>query len=726
MVKSSIAIVKAERKERGKIMKKRSQWIAVLLSAAILCNGCTMLAVQKEEPKKEAQKTEESKKEKNESRVDKTSGWPWIDSDLDGAVTEKTKVNLKDDFATAVNKKWLVKNRLQEGEAAYSPYDEIKSTTDKKIKKLITGKKYADNKDVKSMRNCYELWMDWKGRNKLGISPVMPVVEKLKKIQTLDDLNQFLTLPSEERGSLGIVSYDADRSFQNASKKILWISPKALSLGDSAEYDEMSEKGKRTKKASDKLKSRLLKKTGFNTKEVKQIIEHAYEFEKELAPSIMTSVEQKSPEAMKMQNHPITKDELEKLQGQVPVAQMLLQSGFEEQDIQNMNLMMPDWLEALKKVYTEENVPMIRDYLLVQYLKEKASYLDKECDRWVIDESNEIAGTTGYGEDKDSACIAVQDIMGEQVAKAYSEVYVTKKDKEILTELTNDIIKEYREMLKEEDFLSDTTKSYAVEKLDNLKIHILYPETWPDYANIEIKSKSDGGTYWDAVEESRKAEEKHIVESIRGEIDSKDWGDGVLTTDVNCHNNLTENSINILAGWCQGENYNRKMAKEALYASIGYAIGHEISHAFDSKGAQFDKNGNLSNWWEAGDLKEFQTRNDKMAKYYSAMYPWKGAKLEGNILTGEAGADMTSIKCMLRMAEKIPNFDYDKFFRTYAAGYRGLMTLETQENNLGNEHPMGYLRVNTVLQQFDKFNEVYNIKEGDGMYLAPENRVIIW
>lgn len=87
---------------------------------------------------------------------------------------------------------------------------------------------------------------------------------------------------------------------------------------------------------------------------------------------------------------------------------------------------------------------------------------------------------------------------------------------------------------------------------------------------------------------------------------------------------------------------------------------------------------------------------------------------------------MTSIKCMLRMAEKIPKFDYDKFFRTYASGYRGLMTLETQENNLGNEHPMGYLRVNTVLQQFDKFNEVYNIKEGDGMYLAPEDRVIIW
>lgn len=317
--------------------------------------------------------------------------------------------------------------------------------------------------------------------------------------------------------------------------------------------------------------------------------------------------------------------------------------------------------------------------------------------------------------------------MAEQVAKAYSEVYVTKEDKEALTELTHDIINEYRSMLQEETFLSNTTKSYAVEKLNNIKIHILYPETWPDYAGIEIKRKSDGGTYWDAAEEIRKSKHKYMIESIHDKDDSEDWSKGALTTDVNCYNSIMENSINILAGWCQGKNYNKKMSKEELYANVGYAIGHEISHAFDSEGAQFDKNGNLLNWWQENELEEFRKKNDKMAQYYSAMYPWKGAKLEGMILTGEAGADMTSMKCMLRMAEKIPNFNYDKFFRSYASCHRSIMTLEEQENNyLGDEHPLGYLRINTVLQQFDKFNKVYDIKEGDGMYLAPEDRVIIW
>ena len=712
-------------KEREKIMRRRSQWIAVLLSAAILCNGCTMLAVQKEEKKTE-QKTEESQK-KEKSRVDRTSGKPWIDSDLDGAVTKKTKVDLKDDFATAVNKKWLLENRLQEGEVSNSTFDEISNTTAERIKKLITGKKYAGNTDIKSMRDCYELWMDWKSRNKMGMSPVMPIVEKLKQIQTIEELHQFLTLPAEERGDLGLVGYDVERGLGNSEEKMVWIGPVDLSLGDSAEYKQMTEAGKRSKKAADHLSYKLLKKAGFRRKEIKQIVENAFQFEKQLAPSIMTSVEKKSADGVKNQNHPVTKSELENLQGEVPVTQMILQEGFEEQDIQNMNLTMPEWLEGLKKLYKEENVPLIRDYMLINYLKEKAPYLDKECYTWLIDESNEINGTTGYDKDKDAACTAVQDLMAEQVAKAYSEVYVTKEDKEALTELTHDIINEYRSMLQEETFLSNTTKSYAVEKLNNIKIHILYPETWPDYAGIEIKRKSDGGTYWDAAEEIRKSKHKYMIESIHDKDDSEDWSKGALTTDVNCYNSIMENSINILAGWCQGKNYNKKMSKEELYANVGYAIGHEISHAFDSEGAQFDKNGNLLNWWQENELEEFRKKNDKMAQYYSAMYPWKGAKLEGMILTGEAGADMTSMKCMLRMAEIIPNFNYDKFFRSYASCHRSIMTLEEQENNyLGDEHPLGYLRINTVLQQFDKFNKVYDIKEGDGMYLAPEDRVIIW
>lgn len=115
-----------------------------------------------------------------------------------------------------------------------------------------------------------------------------------------------------------------------------------------------------------------------------------------------------------------------------------------------------------------------------------------------------------------------------------------------------------------------------------------------------------------------------------------------------------------------------------------------------------------------------------MEEYFSKISPWEGEFVTGSIVTGEAGADMTAMKCILQIAEKETNFDYDKFFRAYAESYREFATLERHELILTDSHPLDYLRINAVLQQFDKFLETYDINEGDGMYLAPEDRVIVW
>lgn len=168
------------------------------------------------------------------------------------------------------------------------------------------------------------------------------------------------------------------------------------------------------------------------------------------------------------------------------------------------------------------------------------------------------------------------------------------------------------------------------------------------------------------------------------------------------------------------------MSDEELYSRLGMVIGHEISHAFDSAGAQFDKDGNMNMWWNEEDYKAFEEKNKKLADYYSAMSPWAGQYFNGSIMTGEACADMGGMKCMLRIAAKKDGFDNDKFFRSYAQFWLSKFTKNTALYYLTDEHPMPYLRVNCVLQQFDEFCDLYDIKEGDGMYLAPEDRVNIW
>ena len=155
-------------------------------------------------------------------------------------------------------------------------------------------------------------------------------------------------------------------------------------------------------------------------------------------------------------------------------------------------------------------------------------------------------------------------------------------------------------------------------------------------------------------------------------------------------------------------------------------IGHEISHGFDSKGAQFDKNGDMASWWTDEDYATFLARNQKMADYYNAMHPWEGQDFYGSIMTGEAGADMAGMKAVLRLAAQRENFDYDAFFRAFADLWLEKGSLQRAYVHINDVHPMSYLRINCTLQQFDEFLNFYGITEGDGMYLAPEDRVIVW
>ena len=155
------------------------------------------------------------------------------------------------------------------------------------------------------------------------------------------------------------------------------------------------------------------------------------------------------------------------------------------------------------------------------------------------------------------------------------------------------------------------------------------------------------------------------------------------------------------------------MSDEEVMAKLGTAIGHEIFHAFDRTGAQFDKDGNMKNWWTDEDKAEFKKRNARLAEYYDNIYPWEGQNLKGKIMTGEACADMAGMKVMLKIAEKKKDFDYDKFFLSYANLWLTKGNLQINRAYLENEHPMNYLRINCTLQQCDEFLDYYGITEGD-------------
>lgn len=496
-------------------------------------------------------------------------------------------------------------------------------------------------------------------------------------------------------------------------------------LKDSAEYRQLTDYGKIKKEAYSTLAQKMLVKLGYSEEEAGQKIDNCFAFETLLADTVLSNEERRKPDYISRINNTYSREELETLQGKLPILAALEEcNGYPAAE--EYLVMEPSHIENLNKLCVEENLPLIRDSLIVNGVIRFSGMLDRECYEWSVDCQNAVSGSSGILDDETAFSGSVAEMLVWPVARLYTEKYLKQEDKDRISAMVDDILAHYHEILEGADFLSEETRANAVEKLEAIHKFILYPDDWSKYSceELSFKSKEEGGTYWDALEAIGRFNLAESVKEYPEPVDKTKWGQAPHT--VNCFYSPQVNGIYIMGAFAQGSFYNSEMSDEELYGSLGTVIGHEISHAFDSKGAQFDKNGDMRSWWTEEDYAKFLERNQKMVDYYNAMHPWEGQDFHGSIMTGEACADMAGIKVMLKIAADHPNFDYDKFFRTFANNWLEKDSLQCAYVLINDTHPMSCLRINATLQQFDEFLDCYGITEGDGMYLAPEDRVAIW
>jgi putative endopeptidase len=332
-----------------------------------------------------------------------------------------------------------------------------------------------------------------------------------------------------------------------------------------------------------------------------------------------------------------------------------------------------------------------------------------------------LSGSTGSRPDEETAYAIVCSTLTTPMNRAFLAKYDSTKMKEEVTRICEESIAYYRELLSTEEWLSDETRKKAVEKLDAIRINAVYPEKWRDYSGLSLK----GLGFYDSVNAIRKFEKAYNASLLNTKVDHDLWNFDILET--NAYYEPLENSINIIRGILGGVFYREDMTTEELYAGIGSVIGHEISHAFDTSGAQFDATGAMNDWWTKEDYAAFLGRAQKLIDYYNSMTAFGGYKVQGANIQGEAIADMAGMKCMLGLLSQKENVDYRRFFESYAKIWGRINTRETEYYQLMQDsHPLAYLRTNVTVQQFDEFLETFDIVEGDGMYLSPEDRVLVW
>ncbi|MDD6794202.1 MAG: M13 family metallopeptidase [Clostridiaceae bacterium] len=638
--------------------------------------------------------------------------------------TEITDVRKQDDFYNAINKDWLNTSVIGEGEVSNSSTDEIENRLKEQkkniIDELIKNKNdYSENSDERKIINLYENYINTKVRNEEGINGIRFIIDNLNSI---NDINQLKDL--EKNNIINpLIKYECSVDVKDSTKYALYINPTRLTLTYSDEYINPDESSKERKEIYSKYYKDIFKLCGYSESESNTKVENIFKFENIIAQFIKTREEALKDDSKNSSYNVVTIDELESMAPNLKIKEQM-----ENLEISNANkiiLTQPNWLKELNNLYKNENLQIIKDYIEINNITSFSSYLTDEFRKCNSQSINELLGTSGEHTVEELAIANIDSNLDMVFGKIYVNKYFDSKTKNDIEEVIKNIVSEYKTRLENIDWMTPATKENAIRKLDKLKVNAAYPDKWDDYSSLEIKSFDEGGSLIQNIININNFKRQMEYKKINTSVDPEEFICAPQT--VNAFYNPNNNSITIPAGILQSPIYNKDASVEANYGAIGVIIGHEISHAFDTTGAKFDCDGNLSNWWTEEDYSKFKEKAQKVSDFYSLIKADNGNYVNGNLTVGENIADISGMACVLDILKKIDNPNYKEFFESYAGMYREKLTPQYAEYCLSFDvHSPGKVRVNAVLGQFDEFYKTYGISENDKMYIRPEDRLQIW
>ena len=650
-------------------------------------------------------------------------GAKWIDSGIYGTYEGMGDISLKDDFAAAINRDWAENVKIREGaENVSARTEQIDNINEAKLA-VLTGEK-KDDQDLTSLQNYYALLTDWDTRNKEGLDPLKPYVEDLMSISSVEEMTKYYSDPGRNLYGTPMVSVSIIPEPLDPFVNMLCIQNVSL-LSD--EPDDYQEGAPETDGLAIKHKTAeyMLKRLGYSESEANDIFDTAKGFERKFLPGIEAIMADISGDPTST----LTIAEFEEKYKKLPFADIFRSLGYDVDFKGKIMVGYTKIVDSFDENYSDENIEGIKAWTLVNTLLDFTKY----CDFETYEETAKLNGSKTINDADFYALKVMEDTVPSMVDQMYVNYCFDKSIKPQVEELTDMMVKAYRKMLMEEDWLSDETKAIAIEKLDNIKLHICYPEKVYDVKCDAIGTAAEGETALSAIIKGRRYFRLSEAAPLSWKNDGTYWRYDTYYSTLGAIYMPQDNSMNILAGICGGDYYDESWPLEKKLGGLCMIVGHELTHAFDTTGANYDKDGAQTIWWTDEDGKAFQERVDKLLKYYSELAPMpqvsdaaygeEGAQL----IQGEAISDLGSLKCLLSIAKEQEDFDYDTFFKQIAIIQKQARYEEAEKEYVDtNDHPVEAYRANVPLQNYDDFLNFYDIKEGDGMYLAPEDRITVW
>ena len=641
-----------------------------------------------------------------------------------------TTVACGEDFYEYACGGWIKKNPLKPEYARYGSFDVLAENNQKQMRELIDELEKAENEPgsvAQKVGDLYKMGLDSVRLNKEGVSPIS---EALKNIASLDDKAAFASLVAQmhKEGSSPFFQLYVGADEKNSSMNIVNLYQGGMSMGDRDYYLSEDSANIKIRDAYKKYINKLFTLAGYSAEKAAVAEKNVMNIETALAKVAFSREETRNP--LKNYNKMAMTDFLKQMNG------FDWRSYFSVLGLDSLNEINPNQLPFIKGMdalvggLTSEE---IRDYLIFKQINTASSYLSDDFVQARFDFYGKVLSGQQELKPRWKRSLSVTDgALGEALGEMYVAKYFPPEAKERMLKLVENLRISLGEHIDSLEWMSAETKAKAKEKLAAFYVKIGYPDKWRDYSGLTIDPKK---SYWDNVREAAIFESDYMLSDVNKPVDKTRWLMSPQT--VNAYYNPTTNEICFPAGILQPPFFYMDADDAVNYGGIGVVIGHEMTHGFDDQGRQYDKDGNLKDWWTAEDAKQFNLRADKLADQYSSIIVLDTVHANGRFTLGENIADhgglrvsYTAFKNATKGQDLKPIDGFTPDQRFYLA-YAGLWAQNIRDEEILrltkiDPHSLGKWRVNAALRNLESFFQAFGITEKDSMYMKPEDRVTIW
>ena len=644
-----------------------------------------------------------------------------------------TGVKAGDDFYEYACGGWMKANPLPAAYSRFGSFDRLAEDNNERINgilKELESNTYPQGTIEQKLSDYYKLAMDSARREQEGIQPVMPLIKKLEGAKTVKQLFD-VQLEMAKFGDSEFYRAGMGADEKNASQNILSVNQGGLTLGQKDYYLETDEATTKIREAYKEHIVRMFQLFGFSKGQATKKMQNVFKLELALAKVSKSRTELRDPQA---NYNKMTLQEFNTKYPNLKLEQVMNAQGLKSQYMQELVVGQPAFMEGANALLAKMKPAKYRDYMEWGVIVSAAGYLNDE-----VREANfDFFGKTMSGRKTDHplwrrATTQVQGAMGQALGRIYVEKYFPAAAKERMVKLVKNLQIALGERIAAQDWMDDSTKVNALLKLNTFYVKVGYPDKWIDMTKLQIDAKK---SYYDNHIATLKFWNDYYIDHTAGKpVDIEDWY--MTPQTVNAYYNPTTNEICFPAGILQIPFFDMTADDAFNYGAIGVVIGHEMTHGFDDQGRQFDKDGNMHDWWKESDGKNFTERTDKYADFFSAIEVLPDLKANGRLTLGENLADHGGLMvayAAFKNATKnqtLPVIDGltpdQRFFLAYAGVWAGNITeAEIRNRTKSDPHSLGRWRVNGALPHIDAWYEAFGVKEGDKMFIPKDKRLQLW